>query len=320
MPMKLVVLAAISGMATLVAGTAANALTFTYSGHIDSYAVPTSGYYQVDAWGAQGGSYIFTDAGGLGAMVGGRIYLDAGQTLSIVVGGAGRDINSNTGGGGGGASWVYVSSDLELLLAAGGGGGAAYATLVPGGPGLTGRNGGGSGGGVDGLGGGTGGNRYLSGGGAGWLGPGASGTVGIYGTGGSSAPSFQGGWTHGCISLGDDSYECENGQSGGFGGGGGASYGNGGGGGGYSGGGGTYGSGFGSGGGGSYIAPEFSSVVAESGVRAVPVIPGLEVPSPGLVTIDPVPEPATWTMMLVGVFGLGAALRSRSPRRVSSVC
>jgi hypothetical protein len=305
MPMKRLIIAALAGCAGLLVGTAANALTFTYSGQIDSYAVQTSGWYQIDAWGAQGGGPEFLpNLGGLGAMVGGRIYLNAGQILDVVVGGQGKsEIYDNTGGGGGGGSFVYVASDLDLLLAAGGGGGSDWLNAFPGGPGLAGRDGGGSGGGVDGMGGSASGDfRGLAGGGAGWLGPGANGSMGIYGLGGSSAPSFQGGTTQGSLPDG----ESEEGPSGGFGGGGGASYNEGGGGGGYSGGGAGILVVSGGGGGGSYIADQFYDFVGQSGVNA----------GNGQVTIDqvPIPEPPTWAMMLLGFLGLGSMLRLRRRR------
>ncbi|MGZ3345303.1 MAG: hypothetical protein ACXU82_11755, partial [Caulobacteraceae bacterium] len=284
--MRRLTIAAFSGAAALMVGTAANALTFTYTGAIDSYTVQTSGWYEIDAWGAQGGS-DFNSPGGLGAMVGGRIFLEGGQLLDIVVGGQGRgEIGGNTGSGGGGGSFVFVVADLDLLLAAGGGGGTGWNGVSAGAPGLAGRNGGGVGGGIDGMGGAAAGDRLgFAGGGTGWLGPGASGTTGIHGAGGSNAPSFAGGETHGCTeTIGS---ECENGLSGGFGGGGGASYNFGGGGGGYSGG----GAGRGGGGGGSYIADQFYDFVGQSGVRS----------GNGLVTIDllPVPEPQAWAMMIL---------------------
>lgn len=295
--MKRLILAALAGTAALTAATAANALTFAYSGHIDSYTVATSGWYEIDAWGAQGGSFN-PSLGGLGAMVGGRIYLDAGQVLDIVVGGQGRgSISVDTGSGGGGGSFVFTASDLDLLLAAGGGGGSRW-NVGDGGPGLAGRDGGGFGGGVNGMGGASAGDQHgFAGGGAGWLSAGESGTTGVHGAGGSNGPSFAGGETHGC--TGFQNLECLDGWSGGFGGGGGAAYNDGGGGGGYSGG----AAGAGGGGGGSYIADDFYDFVGQSGVRS----------GAGLVTIDllPVPEPATWAVMLLGFFGLGAALRRR---------
>ncbi|MGZ3272589.1 MAG: PEPxxWA-CTERM sorting domain-containing protein [Caulobacteraceae bacterium] len=303
--MKKSLVAALAGTAALLAATAANAVTFTYIGNLASFTAQTSGYYKIDAWGAQGGSPALTTLGGLGAMVGGSLHLDAGETLSILVGGqGGGDISGNTANGGGGGTFVFTSlptSGPELLLAAGGGGGAGWYAGA-GGPGLAGRDGGGAGGGVNGLGGAAAGDRNgAAGGGAGWLGAGASGTTGIYGEGGLIG---RGGWTRGCIDVGQ-MLECETGPSGGFGGGGGGSYNDGGGGGGYSGGGGGSFGTQGGGGGGSYIADEFSHTLAQSGVRS----------GNGLVTIDliplSVPEPATWAMMLVGFFGLGSLLRRR---------
>jgi hypothetical protein len=67
--------------------------------------------------------------GGVGAVVGGELLLDAGETLDIVVGEAGESsfnggVGNGYAGGGGGGSFVFEGA--LLLFAAGGGGGANF--------------------------------------------------------------------------------------------------------------------------------------------------------------------------------------------------
>lgn len=281
---------------------------FNYSGTIQTYTAPLNARYVIEAWGAQGGGYNFDPryAGGRGAMVRGRIYLNAGDTLSILVGGAGSG-GGDIGFGGGGASWVFRDHVGDLLIAAGGGGGAGY-YVGPGGPGQktqTGQNGRFGGAGGTGGFGGAGGPASDGGGGGGWFGPGGTGGPSGYpiGTGGIGWPSFQGGFTVGCE---PDGQLCFDEQNGGFGGGGGAGYDGGGGGGGYSGG----GAGYGGGGGGSYLSADFLGGFASRGARF----------GNGLVFIAiPIPEPSGWTLILIGFGALGATLRSRRALATSPV-
>ena len=65
---------------------------FDYSGTIVDVTVATAGYYDITADGAQGGIGSNNTAGGLGAMASGEVYLQAGATLEIVVGGAGGSL------------------------------------------------------------------------------------------------------------------------------------------------------------------------------------------------------------------------------------
>ena len=86
----------------------ASATTFNYTGAIDSYTVATSGVYNIDVLGAQGGNN-----GGLGGKLAGSFNLNAGEILSILVGGIGA--NGNGGGnGGGGGTFVVVSGTNPL--------------------------------------------------------------------------------------------------------------------------------------------------------------------------------------------------------------
>ena len=120
---------------------------FDYTGSIQTFMVQESGIYKLEAWGASGGD-IGNYTGGKGAYTSGNIYLDAGDTLYIVVGGSGSssDLGGYNGGGalkpgesiygssGGGATDIrtYISSDSawdnfdslksRIMVAAGGGG------------------------------------------------------------------------------------------------------------------------------------------------------------------------------------------------------
>jgi hypothetical protein len=68
-------------------------VTFTYTGKIVSYTVPTTGLYEIDAVGASGGNHTYGQGnpGGEGAEVSGEVLLTAGETLRIAVGGAGSN-------------------------------------------------------------------------------------------------------------------------------------------------------------------------------------------------------------------------------------
>ncbi|WP_414693276.1 PEPxxWA-CTERM sorting domain-containing protein [Phenylobacterium sp.] len=275
--------------------------TFDFTGSVQSWAVPTTGIYQIDAWGAQGGGNQ-TFPGGAGAHVGGQITLAAGTSLSLVVGGAGKWGGGNYAYGGGGASWIFVPDASDPLLVAGGGGGSSWIGYPV--------HGGGAGQITTGN--GFGGQGADGGGGGGWLGPGSDGgpprnfAQGDFpiGTGGQGPGSFLGGNTTGCDN--GHPYECGTEQgTGGFGGGGGAGWNVGGGGGGYTGGdsstvhGGTGGS--------SYVAAAFTNTTQEAGSHLGNGILTIDF----IEAVDSVPEPAAWALMIVGFGVAGAALRRR---------
>lgn len=239
----------------------ATSYMFSFTGQIVAWTVPVTGYYQILAYGGQGGK-----SGGFGAEIGGDFQLQAGQTLRILVGNQAdppAQIHSRAfaGGGGGGGTFVVDGNNMPLVVAGGGGGNTAAAysgngitfsnsarRYQDGSVGTAGNPGFGTKGGVNGAGGGTSG-YFGAGGGGGLLsnGQGATvrqgkpGTSFLNGGAGGLNPNFQA-----LSSL------RANDAVGGFGGGGGGNAG-GGGGGGYSGGGGGEGGGVG-GGGGSYDA------------------------------------------------------------------
>lgn len=287
--MKFLLLAGVSAFA--LATTAAHAVTFATPGET-AWIVPTSGTYQVDVWGAQGGSSV-NFAGGEGAGLAVDVSLVAGESVDVFVGargGQGAAFTDGSGGGGGSSAALFGPVFSDGVIAGGGGGGAYFdaggAGVAPasGGPG-----GAGHGGGYGGISGSPGGYA------AGAPGGGLRTYFPVHNAYGPFAGKgfFDGG-------AGGAGYMYGGAGGAGFSGGGGASYG-GGGGGGYSGGGGG-GNGDGGGGGGSYsfVGPS-TSLAFKTG--------------DGEVTINAaVPEPTTWSLMISGFGFLGYCLRRRFAR------
>jgi len=91
----------------------------TVSSGKQSWTVPVTGTYRIEAYGAQGKSAETGRTGGRGARMRGDFALKAGDTLIIGVGQVGM-MNSCNGGGGGG-SFVFRGS-TPLVVAGGGGG------------------------------------------------------------------------------------------------------------------------------------------------------------------------------------------------------
>jgi len=99
---------------------------FAFKSAAETYTVPYTGFYILSASGAQGKGYS-TYTGGKGGSVSGKFYLNAGDVITVKVGGQ----NGYNGGGtasaygnGGGATTI-VSKEKGTLLVAGGGGGAS---------------------------------------------------------------------------------------------------------------------------------------------------------------------------------------------------
>ena len=123
---------------------------YDYSSAVQTVNIDKSGYYYLQVWGAQGGSYNQTYAiGGLGGYSQGYIYLNAGDTLYIHTGGQGSYGTSTTytahsgggvngggdagyrGGDGGGGTDIRINTDslyARVIVAGGGGGAYAYST------------------------------------------------------------------------------------------------------------------------------------------------------------------------------------------------
>ena len=183
---------------------------YGYTGGVQSFSVPCSGTYQLEVWGAQGGTNSSGNGiGGYGGYATGNFKMQAQDTKYIVVGGGGSwssmdDEDSayvlggyNGGGagsagegsGGGGATHIassnygelknYSSRKSDVLIVAGGGGGGAYNHLYTDTP--NGGTGGGTNGGT-----GIGGSNYTGVGTGGGSSSGGSGAAsGSFGQGGS---------------------------------------------------------------------------------------------------------------------------------------
>ena len=169
---------------------------------IQRWDVPRSGYYQVTAYGAQGGG----SDGGLGAMIQGEFEFEEGDYLDILVGQRGEDDGSNNFAGGGGS---FIEHNGNLIIVAGGGGGAEGSSNQDDAAGLTSTSGGAGDGSDGGCSGGSGGE-----GGSGTCGS-HSNTVGYYGAAGYSGDGSNNAEAYLNGGLGGDEY-----ADGGYGGGG----------------------------------------------------------------------------------------------------
>ena len=274
-----------------------------YRGEPQTFTVPNGvSSLQLHAEGAEGGySWRTEESGGKGGSESGSLAVQAGETLTVLVGGAGGEEWGGEGGaggyggggaggngaygvfgatGGGGGSFVFRAAGLEI--AAGGGGGTGQ-----------GANGAGAGGGLEGGSGygvGGGGGSQSSGGAADTIwGEGATSGDGPANAADGSPLVGEGG--HGASGSGENS-------------------GGGGGGGGYYGGGG--GASWGGGGGGSgFLAPELTETSSDAGVRS----------GNGIVTISyRVPKPLATLTVQNGGAGIGTVTSSPAGIDCGSDC
>lgn len=129
---------------------------FDYTGNYQDYVIPETGFYTIEAWGAQGGyAYTEDNYGGYGGYAKGEVFLEKGTTIGVIVGGkgTGKDTFTNQNtiakgykdgdngkssttyilGAGGGSSFVMgmsgsyannssVARSYTFVVAAGGGG------------------------------------------------------------------------------------------------------------------------------------------------------------------------------------------------------
>lgn len=126
-----------------VAFGAPTLVTFTYTGAVQTFVVP-SGVTRLtlEAWGAQGGTNNPSFSANEGGYATGVLPVTPGETLQIYVGGRPSDVSpgfngggaGHTGGaGGGGASDIRqggASLADRVLVAAGGGGGGEWTSLM----------------------------------------------------------------------------------------------------------------------------------------------------------------------------------------------
>lgn len=193
--------------------------TIPFTGAADTFTVPTTGWWQVTAWGGQGGNFVSypgtQDApGGLGGSVAGLAYLTAGTVIDVWVGGCGGDSGAATGTGGwsksgyhggacgspfpqaghaaGGGGATIVETPSGLLLVVGGGGGAGIRVAAD--PGGAGGGGGGAASTASGTGGTGGSARGGTGGSHGGAGTGGTSAGGTNASDGSAGQGGQGGF------------------------------------------------------------------------------------------------------------------------------
>ena len=129
--------------------------SFSYTGSCQTYTVSNTGYYLLEAWGAQGGTFSGYTSNSKGGYTSGVTKLSKGEKLYICVGQAGSQSLSQTfnGGGKGGSATEYGSSgggatDIRLvngsswsdttglnsrIMVAAGGGGSSSAQYSSGG-------------------------------------------------------------------------------------------------------------------------------------------------------------------------------------------
>ena len=118
--------------------------TFGFTGAVQTYSVPATGWYTIQAYGAEGGK-SFTNLeigdgknnGGKGGYSSISYYLTKGQALSIYCGGIGGDA-TRAASGGGAAGWngggAGGNGYASTYTGGGGGGGATYVATTDLGP------------------------------------------------------------------------------------------------------------------------------------------------------------------------------------------
>ena len=107
--------------------------TYNYTGAVQTFTAPVTGYYTLECYGAQGGAFS-TNSGGYGGTSQLNYQLTQGEVLYIYVGGQGVDIENNKGhqdggnGGwnGGGKGGTGVTRNGNHYSGGDGGGGATH--------------------------------------------------------------------------------------------------------------------------------------------------------------------------------------------------
>jgi hypothetical protein len=269
-----------------------------------TFTAPTTGLYDIDVWGAQGGGGYLpglsgpgtTTKGGLGYGQRVQTSLVAGQSIYLYVGQQGQSATPGAfggggGGGGGSAALFTLGEALSGVVSGGGGGGGKYGGGINGQPATIGGYGANGVGVGAGYGGGFGSPGSFPGGATGAPGGG-------FGTNYSSPYSGTGFYLGG---AGGPGFAYGGAGGSGFAGGGGAFIGGGGGGGASGGGGGgKYGGGGGGGGSYAFVGVNEHALTYKAG--------------DGEIEIVAVPEPASWALLLGGFGFVGYVLRRRVMR------
>ena len=100
--------------------------TFTYSATPEAFTVPETGTYQLEVWGASGGSLGGT--AGNGGYATAKLTLTYNSTIYVVVGSAGNSYNGGYNGGGNGG----IATGSEGTQSGAGGGGATHIATATG--------------------------------------------------------------------------------------------------------------------------------------------------------------------------------------------
>src|SRR5574344_1663876 len=74
--------------------------TFDYSGNYKKFTVQKDGYYEIELWGAQGGTIVNSSAGGKGAYTVGTLYMHKDEVYYIYVGQMQNTYNTESFNGG----------------------------------------------------------------------------------------------------------------------------------------------------------------------------------------------------------------------------
>jgi cysteine-rich repeat protein len=93
----------------------------TVNAGIQSWTVPATGTYRIEAWGAEGGTQQNYGAGGKGAHVRGDVALTKDDVIKVLVGQKGKTGTFYDIGGGGGSFVVKAAGNVALIVAGGGG-------------------------------------------------------------------------------------------------------------------------------------------------------------------------------------------------------
>lgn len=101
---------------------------YKYIGDYYTFVVPEDGYYNIELWGAQGGT-VDNAIGGKGAYTQGYISLSKGEIIYIYVGGTSTNYVGGYNGGGSGGVYTTDTSNEESIT---GGGGATDIRLISG--------------------------------------------------------------------------------------------------------------------------------------------------------------------------------------------
>lgn len=99
-----------------------HAQDFGYTGGVQTFSAPSTGWYRLEVWGGQG--QAFDNAGGKGGYASGYKYLTSGTKLYVVVGGGTG--NTYNGGGGTWDEFVYCGRNCGLVYDHKLGGGATH--------------------------------------------------------------------------------------------------------------------------------------------------------------------------------------------------